>query len=65
MVDDSSVTRLAMRGMLEGGGFTVTEADDGDQVIGTTGPVKADLVLCDMLTPGCNGLHVVRELRPS
>jgi DNA-binding response OmpR family regulator len=65
VVDDSHVARIALRGMLEGGGFTVTEAEDGDRIIGVTGRVEADLVLCDMLMPRCNGLQVVRELRRS
>jgi CheY-like chemotaxis protein len=65
VVDDSRVARIALRGMLEGGGFTVTEAEDGDRITGVTGRVEADLVLCDMLMPGCNGLQVVRELRHS
>jgi DNA-binding response OmpR family regulator len=63
VVDDSPVARIALRGMLENEGFTVSEADDGDQVIGTPGHMEADLVLCDMLMPRCNGLQVIRELR--
>ena len=65
VVDDSGFERLALRGMLEGGGFTVIEAEDGDQILGATGQVEADLVLCDMRMPRCNGLQVVRELRRS
>ena len=63
VVDDSPVVRIALRGILEGEGFTVAEAEDGDRIIGGTGRVEANLVLCDMLMPGCNGLQVVRELR--
>ena len=63
VVDDSPVTRVALRGMLENEGFTVTEANDGDQIIGAAGHAEADLVLCDMLMPRCNGLQVIRELR--
>jgi len=63
VVDDSPVARTALRGMLESEGFTVTEADDGDRVVGSTGRAEANLVLCDMLMPRCNGLQVIRELR--
>lgn len=63
IVDDSPVARIALRGMLENEGFTVSEADDGDQIIGAPGYADADLVLCDMLMPRCNGLQVIRELR--
>lgn len=63
VVDDSPVARSALRGMLEREGFTVSEAEDGDRLVGVTGRLEADLVLCDMLMPRCNGLLVVRELR--
>jgi CheY-like chemotaxis protein len=63
VVDDSPVARIALRDMLESEGFAVTEADDGDRIVGATSRVEADLVLCDMLMPGCNGLQVIRELR--
>jgi CheY-like chemotaxis protein len=63
VVDDSPVARVALRSMLENEGFTVSEADDGDQIIGAADHVEADLVLCDMLMPRCNGLQVIRELR--
>lgn len=63
VVDDCAVARIALRGMLESAGYTVSEADDGDQIVGRTKRVEADLVLCDMLMPGCNGLQVIRELR--
>jgi CheY-like chemotaxis protein len=49
--------------MLESEGFTVSEADDGDCVVGSNGRAEANLVLCDMLMPRCNGLQVIRELR--
>jgi two-component system, chemotaxis family, chemotaxis protein CheY len=63
VVDDSPVARIALRGMLESEGFTVSEADDGDEIVGSIGSVAADLVLCDMVMPVCNGLQVIRELR--
>jgi DNA-binding NtrC family response regulator len=63
VVDDSLVARIALRGMLESDGFKVIEAEDGDQVTGATSDVAADLVLCDMIMPRCNGLQVIRHLR--
>jgi CheY-like chemotaxis protein len=63
VVDDSPVARVALRSMLENEGFTVSEASDGDQVFADPAHVDADLVLCDMLMPRCNGLQVIRELR--
>jgi CheY-like chemotaxis protein len=63
IVDDCPVARLGLRGMLEDEGFTVTEAEDGECVVAAVDRVDADLILCDMLMPGCNGLEVIRELR--
>jgi CheY-like chemotaxis protein len=63
IVDDCSVARTGLRGMLENEEFTVTEAEDGEGVVAVVDRLDADLILCDMLMPGCNGLDVIRELR--
>jgi CheY-like chemotaxis protein len=63
IVDDCPMARLALRTMLESVGYTVSEAEDGDQVVKAAGRVKADLVLCDIFMPGRDGLEVIRELR--
>jgi CheY-like chemotaxis protein len=63
VVDDSPVARIAVRGMLESEGHNVIEADDGHGVPVLAARVKADLVLCDMFMPVCDGVTVIRELR--
>jgi DNA-binding response OmpR family regulator len=63
VIDDSQVARIAMRGMLETAGFTVTEADGGRRGVRTFHSEGADVVLCDLFMPGCNGLEVIGELR--
>jgi two-component system chemotaxis response regulator CheY len=64
IVDDCPMARLALRTMLESVGYAVSEADDGDRIVGASGgPVKADLVLCDIFMPGRDGLEVTKELR--
>ncbi len=63
IVDDCPIARSGLRGMLESEGFSVTEAVDGDTIVAAVDRVNANLVLCDMLMPGCNGLEVIRELR--
>jgi DNA-binding response OmpR family regulator len=65
IVDDSAITRCALRGMLESEGFAVSEVEDGEQLLGTRAALHADLVICDMLMPGRSGLDVIRELRRS
>jgi two-component system alkaline phosphatase synthesis response regulator PhoP len=62
VVDDSPVARIALRGMLQSEGFIVIEADDGHGVTELAARVKADLVLCDMFMPTCDGVTVIREL---
>jgi CheY-like chemotaxis protein len=62
VVDDSPVARIALRGMLQSEGFIVIEADDGHGVTELAARVKADLVLCDMFMPVCDGVTVIREL---
>lgn len=63
VIDDSPVARIAMRGMLETAGFTVTEADGGRQGVRTFRSVGAEVVLCDQFMPGFNGLEAIAELR--
>jgi CheY-like chemotaxis protein len=63
IIDDCPMARLALRTMLEGVGYTVLEAEDGEQIVRSGRRVQADLVICDMLMPGRDGLAVIRELR--
>src|SRR6266478_6611590 len=63
VIDDSPVARIAMRGMLETAGFTVTEADGGRQGVRTFRSVGAEVVLCDQFMPGFSGLEAIAELR--
>jgi CheY-like chemotaxis protein len=63
IIDDWPLATLTLRTMLESAGFTVGEAEDGDQIVRPSGRVKADLVLCDIFMPSRDGLEVIRELR--
>jgi CheY-like chemotaxis protein len=63
VVDDSPVTRIALRGMLEEAGFTVVDAEDGDEGLRKFRSAGAVLVLCDLFMPGCDGFEVIRTLR--
>ena len=63
IIDDSPVARIALRGMLETAGFTVIEASGGNEGLGTFRRTGADVVLCDLFMPGCDGIQVIRELR--
>src|SRR6266576_1108246 len=63
VVDDSPVARIALRGMLETAGFTVVEAGDGKEGLRVFRRVSAEVILCDLFMPGCDGMEMIRELR--
>jgi len=50
--------------MLETAGFTVIEAGDGIEGLHTFRRAGADVVVCDLFMPDCDGMQVIRELRP-
>lgn len=63
VVDDDSVTRHVLSKVLEGAGFTVTLASDGDEALrALRRPV--DLLLLDVWMPRVSGLDVLARIRP-
>ena len=63
VVDDDQVLRAALRIVLEGAGYDVLEAADGDAGLRLYREQGADLVLVDIFMPGRDGLEVIRALR--
>ncbi len=63
VVDDEPHIRTVLRGYLEAGGFTVTEAADGETALAALRDDPPDLVLLDVMLPGVDGLEVLRRLR--
>lgn len=65
VVDDSRAMRTAMRRMMEGFGFDVLEAGDGEQALdvldGTADSV--DIALIDWHMPVMNGLELVAAMQ--
>ena len=63
IVDDSGLARRRARGILEAGGFTVIEAEDGMAAIESYFVEKPDVVLLDLVMKGMYGLEVLDRLR--
>ena len=57
VVDDSRVVRKAARRLLEGFGFAVREAEDGQQALLACRDALPDLVLLDWNMPVMNGME--------
>ena len=61
-MDDSSMSRRIVRGILEGAGHEVTEAADGMAALERYSLEKPDLVVLDMVMEGMYGLDVLQKL---
>ncbi|HET9949239.1 MAG TPA: ATPase, T2SS/T4P/T4SS family [Longimicrobiales bacterium] len=67
VVEDDEQDRVLMRTVLEGMGFEVQEAVDGEQARAMLEDASRDwsLVLLDLYMPRMNGLELLREIRRS
>jgi two-component system chemotaxis response regulator CheY len=68
IVDDSAYARRVHRGILERGGYDVSEASSGTMAIETFAREHPDLVLLDLSMEDIGGLEVlgtIRQLDPS
>ena len=61
VADDEEAIRALLKEFLEGEGFDVSEATNGQQVQAALAERTADLVLMDVRMPGKSGLEVLRE----
>src|SRR4051794_3685101 len=57
------MVRAVSRAILESAGHEVSEADDGTAGLARLREHGADVVLCDLLMPGQEGLETLRQLR--
>jgi len=60
--DDPQVVRL-LRVNLELEGYDVVSATDGNEALDAFAAESPDLVVCDVMMPGMDGVEVVRRLR--
>jgi len=63
IVEDHPTMREAMRLVLEGEGFDIDEASDGDQALAAVHEDAPDLVLLDMSIPGVAGPDVLAAVK--
>jgi len=62
-MDDDELLREALRIVLEGAGYEVMEASDGEVGLRLQREHPADLVLVDIFMPERDGLEVIKALR--
>ena len=65
IADDNAVSRELLREILEARGWGVTEARNGQEVLGRLSNEPPDLVLMDIGMPVIDGYATVREIRHS
>ncbi len=63
IADDRSSSRELLRLVLERAGYSVMEAEDGEQALERTRSGSPDLVLLDLQMPGLDGYGVLAALR--
>ena len=63
LMDDDELLREALRIVLEGAGYEVMEASDGEVGLRLQREHPADLILVDIFMPERDGLEVIKALR--
>jgi len=65
ITDDMADNRAVLRGLLEPLGFSVAEANSGEDCLQQAANWRPDLILMDLRMPGIDGLETTRRLRAS
>jgi len=63
VVDDDPRIRTLLRRYLEGEGFEIEEAADGEAMLRHMAKSSVDLVMLDLMIPGEDGLSLARKIR--
>lgn len=63
IIEDEADIRTLYAEMLRDSGFKVIEAGDGSQGIKMASEENWDLLLLDIVLPGSDGVHVLREVK--
>lgn len=62
VVDDEQPVRLLLARILEGGGYQVTQAADGEEALEKIAEGEVDVLMLDMMMPKMTGTEVLRRL---
>lgn len=65
VVDDDKNTRMFFRALLEGAGYTVTVAENGESALSAMKSTCVDLVVLDIMMPKMDGYEFTKILRQS
>ncbi len=63
IADDEKEIRNLLRLYLENDGFSVADVASGEEVAGAMDSFKPDIVLLDVMMPGKDGIHVLKDIR--
>ena len=65
IVDDDKLVRESLSSALEGAGYQVVTATDGNEALATLQREACDLVLLDIMMPVRDGIETLRDIRRS
>lgn len=63
VIDDEPHIRELLQIVLEGAGFEVAVAKDGNEGIKLYRKIQPDLVITDLIMPGKEGIETIREIK--
>lgn len=63
IVDDEAGVRALVRMTLDGAGYRILEAENGEEAIDLARQHRPDLMLLDVMMPDRSGIDVCRELK--
>lgn len=63
IVDDEPDIRIVLKACLESYGYSVIEAEDGEQGVRKAHQERPDLVIMDMMMPKVDGLSAIKKIR--
>lgn len=63
VADDSKIMRMLLSKIMENFGYSVAEAEDGEDLLEQCGRDMPDLVICDWQMPLIDGIDVLLKIR--